>query len=185
MPSISMTTGASYYGGIYPSNRAAASRQSAQNSQGSKNSDTAVNEALKNGENPAADSDAAVGKTVEEDTSSGECKTCENRKYQDGSDDPGVSFKTAAKISPDASASVVRAHEQEHVTREQAKAQREDREVVSQSVMLHTAVCSECGKPYVSGGTTRTVTRAKQSYQQQMELGSQAKTEQKNFSAAV
>jgi len=88
-----------------------------------------------------------------------ECQTCKNRKYQDGSDDPGVSFKTAGKIDPDAAPSVVRSHEQEHVTRERAKASREGREVVSQSVTLHTAVCPECGRVYVSGGTTRTVTR--------------------------
>ena len=34
------------------------------------------------------------------------CETCENRKYQDGSTDPGVSFKTPGKINPDAAASV-------------------------------------------------------------------------------
>ena len=43
---------------------------------------------------------------------------------------------------------------------EQAKAQREDRKVVSQSVTLHTDICPECGKSYISGGTTRTVTKA-------------------------
>lgn len=89
-----------------------------------------------------------------------ECQTCENRKYQDGSDDPGVSFKTATNIAPEQVASAVRGHEQEHVTREQAKAKRENREVVSQSVTIHTSICPECGKVYVSGGTTRTTTRA-------------------------
>ncbi len=88
-----------------------------------------------------------------------ECETCKRRRYQDGSDDPGVSFKTPGKIDPDVAASVVRGHEQEHVTREHAKAAKEGREVVSQSVVLHTAVCPECGRVYVSGGTTRTVTR--------------------------
>ena len=44
--------------------------------------------------------------------------------------------------------------------REQAKAQREDRKVVSQSVTIHTAICPECGDVYVSGGTTRTTTKA-------------------------
>lgn len=87
-----------------------------------------------------------------------ECQTCKNRKYQDGSDDPGVSFKTPSKIDPDMAASKVRSHEQEHVTREQAKADREGREVVSQTVILHTAICPECGRVYVSGGTTTTVT---------------------------
>lgn len=91
-----------------------------------------------------------------------QCQTCENRKYQDGSNDPGVSFKTPTAIDPDTAASAVRGHEMEHVTREQSKARQEGREVVSQSVVLHTAICPECGKNYVSGGETRTVTRAQQ-----------------------
>ncbi len=89
-----------------------------------------------------------------------ECRTCENRKYQDGSTDSGVSFQTPTKIAPEAAAVAVRGHEMEHVVRNQAKAEREDREVVSQSVTLHTAVCPECGRVYISGGTTRTTTRA-------------------------
>ena len=88
-----------------------------------------------------------------------ECQTCKNRKYQDGSDDSGVSYQTPTKISPDQAASAVRGHEMEHVTRNQAKAEREGREVVFQTVTLHSAICPECGRPYVSGGTTRTVTR--------------------------
>lgn len=90
----------------------------------------------------------------------GECQTCKERKYQDGSDDPGVSFKTPTNIAPEQAASAVRGHEMEHVVREQAKAQREDRRVVSQTVTMHTAICPECGKAYVSGGTTRTTTKA-------------------------
>ena len=54
----------------------------------------------------------------------------------------------------------MRGHENEHVVREQAKARQDDRKVVSQSVTYHTAICPECGKAYVSGGTTRTVTKA-------------------------
>lgn len=99
-------------------------------------------------------------KTPQEVMEESECQTCKNRKYQDGSDDPGVSFKTATNIAPEQAASAVRGHEQEHVVREQAKAQREDRKVVSQSVTIHTAICPECGDVYVSGGTTRTTTRA-------------------------
>ncbi|MBP0958265.1 MAG: hypothetical protein J5997_12990 [Oscillospiraceae bacterium] len=91
----------------------------------------------------------------------GECQTCKNRKYRDGSDDPGVSFKTASKIAPEAAAAAVRGHEMEHVYRNQAKAAREGREVVSQSVRLKTGICPECGKPYIAGGETRTVTKAK------------------------
>ena len=107
------------------------------------------------------DEDASQGvegaqKALEE----GKCETCEKRKYQDGSDDMGVSFQTPTRVDPDQAASAVRGHEMEHVVREQAKAQREDRKVVSQSVTLHTAICPECGKTYVSGGTTRTTTAA-------------------------
>ena len=90
----------------------------------------------------------------------GKCETCENRKYQDGSNDPGVSFKTASKISGNAEAAV-RGHEYEHVNRNQAKAAREDKEIVYQSVTLSRAICPECGKSYVSGGETVTVTQDK------------------------
>lgn len=88
-----------------------------------------------------------------------ECETCKNRKYQDGSNDPGVSFKTPTKLSPEKAATAVRSHENEHVVRERAAAKREDRKVVSQSVTYHSAICPECGQVYVSGGTTRTVTK--------------------------
>ncbi len=89
------------------------------------------------------------------------CKTCESRSYQDESGDPGVSMKSPTKLSPAAAGSAVRAHEQEHVTRNQAKAKQEGREILSQTVSIHTGICPECGKTYVSGGTTRTVTAAK------------------------
>ena len=88
-----------------------------------------------------------------------ECQTCKNRKYQDGSDDSGVSFKTPTKVDPSVAGAAVRSHEQEHVSRNQAKAQREGKEIVSQSVTIHTGICPECGRVYVSGGTTRTTTR--------------------------
>lgn len=96
-----------------------------------------------------------------DEKNNGECQTCENRRYQDGSDDPGVSFKTASKIAPESAAAVVRGHEMEHFYRNQAKAAREGREVVSQSVRLKSGICPECGKPYIAGGETRTVTKAK------------------------
>ena len=105
----------------------------------------------------------------------GECQTCKERKYQDGSDDAGVSFKTPTKIDPDQAASAVRGHEMEHVVREQAKAQREDRKVVSQSVTYHTAICPECGRAYVSGGTTRTVTAAKSDSQADQQPSGQSR----------
>lgn len=87
-----------------------------------------------------------------------ECETCKNRTYQDGSNDPGVSFKAPGHIDPESSGAVVRAHEQEHVSNEQAKARAEGKRVISQSVRLFTSVCPECGGSYVSGGVTRTVT---------------------------
>lgn len=85
-----------------------------------------------------------------------ECSTCANRKYVDGSNDPGVSFKTPGHISPEASASVVKSHEMEHVASAKAEDAKEGAELISTSVTLRTSICPECGKSYVSGGTTRT-----------------------------
>lgn len=99
-----------------------------------------------------------------------ECATCANRKYVDGSNDPGVSFKTPGKIDPAVSAATVMSHELEHVRNEQAKATAEEREVVSQSVTLSSAICSECGAVYVSGGETKTVTKGKSPYNISEEL---------------
>lgn len=84
-----------------------------------------------------------------------ECQTCKNRKYQDGSDEM-VSFKAPGHISPQASGSRVRAHEQEHVSNAYSKAADGDGRVISASVSLKTAICPECGRSYVSGGTTTT-----------------------------
>lgn len=102
-----------------------------------------------------------------------ECQTCKNRKYQDGSNDPGVSFKTATRLTPEQAATAVRGHEMEHVSHERARAEREDRKVVQQSVTIHTGICPECGDVYISGGTTRTTT-AKDNSQ---ELAQQARQE--------
>lgn len=98
---------------------------------------------------------------LKDEEENGECQTCKNRKYQDESDDPGVSFKSASKVSKGAAGAAVRGHEQEHVVRERAKADREGREVVSQNVVIKTAICPECGESYVAGGETTTVTRTK------------------------
>ena len=89
-----------------------------------------------------------------------QCETCDSRRYVDQSDDPSVSFQTPTHISPGASASMVMAHEREHVANEQARADREGNKVVSQSVTLQTAICPECNRSYVSGGTTRTITKS-------------------------
>lgn len=134
-------------------------------------------------EGPAQGAESAQ-KALEE----GECKTCEERKYQDGSDDMGVSFQTPTNIKPEQAASAVRGHEMEHVVREQAKADREGRKVVSQSVTMHTEICPECGKSYVSGGTTRTVTKAETENDFQQDLAQQNKEEEKTrtpFSAVA
>ena len=84
-----------------------------------------------------------------------ECQTCKNRKYQDGSDEM-VSFKSAAHISPAASASAARAHEQEHVSNAYKNAAQKNGKVLNASVSIRTAVCPECGRSYVAGGETRT-----------------------------
>ena len=61
--------------------------------------------------NPGESTEVAPGRKV----SPAQCETCKERKYQDGSDEM-VSFKSAAHISPEASASRVMAHEMEHVS---------------------------------------------------------------------
>lgn len=89
-------------------------------------------------------------------SSPAECQTCKERKYQDGSNETDVSFKAPGHISPQASASTVMAHEQQHVANAYQKASEKGGNVVSCSVSLHTAVCPECGTSYVAGGTTST-----------------------------
>ncbi len=91
-----------------------------------------------------------------------DCKTCSERKYQDVSDDGGVSFQSATKVSPGQAASAVMGHEREHYSREQSKADREGRKVVSNEIRLTHGICPECGKTYVSGGVTTTKTRSEQ-----------------------
>ena len=88
-------------------------------------------------------------------SSPAECETCRNRKYKDGSDEM-VSFKSAAHISPQASASRVRAHEQEHVSNAFRDAAKKNGKVLAASVSLKTSICPECGRSYVAGGTTAT-----------------------------
>lgn len=92
------------------------------------------------------------------ESSPAECETCNSRKYQDGSDE-NVSFKSATHISPNAAASKVRSHEQEHVSNAYKKAAQNNGKVLSCNVAIHTAVCPECGRTYVSGGTTSTQIR--------------------------
>ncbi len=101
--------------------------------------------------NPGASTEVAPGRK----SSPAECETCNNRKYQDGSDEM-VSFKSAAHISPEASATKVRAHEQEHVSNAYKKAAQNNGKVLAATVTLKTAICPECGRSYVAGGTTAT-----------------------------
>ncbi len=101
--------------------------------------------------NPGESTEKQAGKK----SSPAECETCKNRKYQDGSDED-VSFKAAAHIDPNAAASRVRGHEQEHVSNAYKKAAENNGKVMSCNVSIHTDICPECGRTYVSGGTTAT-----------------------------
>lgn len=85
-----------------------------------------------------------------------ECQTCKNRRYQDGSDEM-VSFKTPGKISPEESYAKVMSHEKEHVANAIAEGNESNKELVSTTVSLKTSICPECGRAYISGGTTTTL----------------------------
>lgn len=117
---------------------------------------------------PTKPSEAQMAESIKTDSQENEkkvdktdpnykCQACENRKYQDGSNEHDVSFKNATKVAPEAAASAVRSHEQMHVNNAYQKAEKaENAKVISASVTIHTSICPECGKTYVSGGTTRT-----------------------------
>jgi len=93
-----------------------------------------------------------------------ECKTCHARSYTDQSSDASVSFQNPTHVSPEMAAGAVAAHEQEHVQNNVQKAQREGMKATS-FVQILTAVCPECGRIYVSGGTTTTYYSKKQQTQ--------------------
>ncbi len=110
--------------------------------------------------NPGESLMKAPGRT----SSPAECSTCASRKYQDGSDENDVSFKTPTHISPSIAANVILGHEHEHV----ANAYQKEHEtsvnhshthahVDQASVRLKTDICPECGRVYFSGGVTNTV----------------------------
>ncbi len=67
----------------------------------------------------------------------GECQTCKSRKYKDGSNDPGVSFKTATHLDPETASYAIRAHEGEHVAHAWADAARNDKEIISVRHLSH------------------------------------------------
>lgn len=120
-------------------------------------------------------------------SSPAECETCKNRKYQDGSDEM-VSFKSAAHISPQASASRVRAHEQEHVSNAYKEAASKNGKVIAANVSLKTEVCPECGRSFVAGGTTSTkISYSDESnpYQQNKKSADAAAFIGQNFDIAV
>jgi len=84
-----------------------------------------------------------------------QCRTCAERKYKDVSNDPSVSFQSPTSLAPGTEMAAVSAHEQEHVSHNAAEAARKGMQATS-TVTIHTDVCPECGRVYVSGGTTRT-----------------------------
>ena len=85
-----------------------------------------------------------------------ECQTCKERKYKDGSNESDVSFQTAQHVSPENAGARVRGHEQEHVANAFERAEKGGGKVLQASVAIHTAICPECGRVYISGGTTTT-----------------------------
>lgn len=116
-----------------------------------------------------------------------ECQTCKNRKYKDGSDEM-VSFKSPTHISPESAAAAVRAHEQEHVTNAYSKAATKNGKVMSASVSIHTAICPECGRTYISGGTTHTQIKyynEDNPYQKSLKSADRAKYSGMNLDYAV
>ena len=150
--SISAMSGYSSYGGmtgIYPmynSGAVSAARGVTPVQRGSDGTAQATVDGAK---------DASSSKRVEK----GECQTCKNRKYVDGSNEGDVSFKAPTHISPNNAASAVMGHEQEHVSNAIAEGNKENKELVSATVSLQTSVCPECGRVYVSGGTTHSTIR--------------------------
>lgn len=107
------------------------------------------------GSSPTSNMAGTDGMTADKTAAASECQTCKNRKYQDGSNE-NVSFKSPTHVSPNAAASAVRAHEGEHVSNAYSKAAQNNGKVINASVTIHTSVCPECGRTYVSGGTTDT-----------------------------
>ena len=50
-------------------------------------------------------------------------------------------------------------HEKEHVANAVSEGNKDNKELVNVSVSLKTSVCPECGRVYVSGGTTNSTMR--------------------------
>lgn len=105
--------------------------------------------------NGGKDRQTGIDDPIAETAKKSECQTCKNRKYVDGSDEM-VSFKSPAKINPASAMARVSAHEQEHVNNAYKKAEQNNGKVLQASVSIKTAICPECGKSYIAGGTTHT-----------------------------
>jgi hypothetical protein len=108
---------------------------------------------------PRPTDEAPVASATESEAAgrSEECSTCARRRYQDGSDDPSVSFQTPTHLSPAEAEIMVRVHEQEHVQHERSTAASEGK-AVDTRVSIRYSICPECGRVYCSGGTTHVVT---------------------------
>ena len=133
------------------------------------------------------DKNKLLGIGEDEDDPNKECQTCKNRKYKDGSDEM-VSFKSPTHISPESAASAVRAHEQEHVSNAYTKAAMKNGKVIAASVSIHTGVCPECGRTYVTGGTTHTQIKyynEDNPYQKSLKSADRAKYSGMNLDMAV
>jgi len=129
----------------------------------------------------------STNKAASRESAPEECETCANRKYQDGSDEM-VSFKSASHIAPEAAASRVRAHEQEHVVNAFEEAASNNGKVISANVSIHTSICPECGRSYVSGGETRTQIKyynEDNPYQKQLKASDEAKYKGLQINAAL
>ena len=116
-----------------------------------------------------------------------ECQTCKNRKYVDGSNEM-VSFKSPTHISPQNASTAVRSHEQEHVANAYSKAATNNGKVVRATVSIHMSVCPECGRSYVSGGTTDTQIKyynEENPYQQDLKATDEMKYKGMNADYAV
>lgn len=90
-----------------------------------------------------------------------QCEKCRSRRYQDGSNDSRVSFQMPTVMDPVKAKIHVMSHEMEHVRSEQHKAKQENKVVISQTVRIMNDRCEECGRSYIKGGFTRTITRPK------------------------
>ena len=100
------------------------------------------------------------------------CQTCKNRKYQDKSPDPSVSFQSPTHLDPLTAQSAVVNHEKEHVVHETQKAEQDGREVVGVRVDVRHGICPECGRIYVQGGETTVYSRPKEDEEQISPTGS-------------